>query len=248
MRPPVVLLHGFTQTRRCWTPIDDALSAHRQVVALDAPGHGDAARVATDLWGAAEHFATQLDGAGPTEPATVVGYSMGGRMALHLALAHPELVGRLVLIGATAGIDDPVERAARRRSDHDLATRIERIGVSRFLDEWLALPLFAGLPAERAHRAERERNTATGLASSLRLAGTGTQAPLWDRLGELTVPTLVVTGARDERFTALGARLVAGLGDSAAPAVIADAGHSAHLEQPARFVDALERFLSETSG
>lgn len=248
MRPPVVLLHGFTQTRRCWAPVDQALAAHRRIVALDAPGHGDAADIATDLWGAAEHFATQLRDAVPAGPATVVGYSMGGRMALHLALAHPELVGRLVLIGATAGIDDPAERAARRRSDHELATRLEQIGVSRFLDEWLALPLFAGLPAERAHRAEREHNTAAGLASSLRLAGTGSQAPLWDRLREITAPMLVVTGARDERFTALGARLVAGLGADAAPTVVPDAGHSAHLEQPERFVDALERFLADTGG
>src|SRR5690606_23536537 len=111
-------------------------------------------------------------------PATYVGYSMGGRLALHLALARPDLVRRLVLIGATGGIDDEDDRAARRAADERLAAHLEQVGVATFVDEWLAQPLFAGLSPTAAARDERLANTAEGLASSLRLAGTGTQEPL----------------------------------------------------------------------
>src|SRR5690606_19116726 len=119
----------------------------------------------------------------------------------------PDAVRGLVLVSATGGIDDDAERTARRRSDDALADRIEAIGVDAFLDEWLAQPLFATLDEAAAGREERRANTAAGLASSLRLAGSGTQMPLWDRLRTLDVPTLVVAGALDPKFVALGERL-----------------------------------------
>ena len=117
-------------------------------------------------------------------PATYVGYSMGGRLCLHLALARPETVERLVLVSATAGIEDDDERATRRAADDALATSLERDGVDAFLDGWLAQPMFATLADPGLD--DRRRNVAAGLASSLRLAGTGTQQPLWDRLASLT--------------------------------------------------------------
>ncbi len=169
---------------------------------------------------------------------------MGGRFCLHAALARPDLVERLVLISATAGLDDPADRAARRASDEALADHLLTVGVPTFLDEWLTLPLFAGLPPDRAHRSAREANTAAGLASSLRLAGTGTQVPLWDRLADLTLPVLVVTGADDAKFTAVGRRVVESIGPNAELAVVEGAGHTVHLEQPDRFLGVLLPWLA----
>jgi 2-succinyl-6-hydroxy-2,4-cyclohexadiene-1-carboxylate synthase len=167
---------------------------------------------------------------------------MGGRLCLHAALAAPAVVRGLVLISATAGIDDAGERTQRRTADDALADRIERIGVEAFLDEWLAQPLFARLDDAAQGRAARLENTATGLASSLRLSGTGTQAPLWERLRTLAMPVLVVAGALDAKFVTLAERLATTI-PGADLAVVADAGHTVHLEQPERFLDVLRPWL-----
>lgn len=225
----LVLAHGFTQTARSWT-VFERLIADRlpgtRTVTVDLPGHGDARCPADlDLWESARH----LVDIGRT--GSYVGYSMGGRVALHAALVAPERVERLILIGATAGIDDPDERRARREADEQLARRIETIGVPAFVDEWLTNPLFAGLDEATAMRSDRLRNTAAGLAASLRATGTGTQTPLWGRLGEIGCPVLVLAGERDTKFTELGERLVDGL-PHADLVVVPDAGHSVHLEQP----------------
>jgi 2-succinyl-6-hydroxy-2,4-cyclohexadiene-1-carboxylate synthase len=231
--PRLVLVHGFTQTRRCWGPIERDLAADHELVLVDAPGHGRSSEVRADL----------VDGGGMIAEAggggIYLGDSMGGRFALHAALDRPDLVEGLVLIGATAGLESASERAARVAEDEARARRIEAIGVDAFLDEWLALPLFAGLDEAAACRTERLENTPAGLASSLRLAGTGSQTPTWDRLGELTMPVLVVAGSLDIKFAALGRRLVDGIGTNATFATIDEAGHTAHLEQPDRFLDIL---------
>jgi 2-succinyl-6-hydroxy-2,4-cyclohexadiene-1-carboxylate synthase len=193
--------------------------------------------VRADLAGSAELLV-------PLGPATFVGYSMGARVALHLALRHPAAVTALVLVGGTAGIDDDAERAARRAADDALASRIEAIGTDAFLDEWLAQPLFAGLPADG--RGARSTDAA-GLAASLRRAGTGTQEPLWDRLATLAMPVLVVAGERDEKFRAIGERLVAGIGANGALALVPGAGHAAHLEQPDAFLAVLRPWLDRHS-
>jgi 2-succinyl-6-hydroxy-2,4-cyclohexadiene-1-carboxylate synthase len=153
-------------------------------------------------------------------------------------------VERLVLVGASPGIADPAERAERRRADEALAERIEAIGVEAFAEEWGAQPLFAGQDprvAAAAH-ADRLRNTAGGLAAALRGLGTGVMEPLWDRLGELAMPVLLVAGALDTRFVAIAERM-ARLIPASSLEVVADAGHSVHLERPDAFTDALERWL-----
>ena len=236
--PRLVLVHGFTQTRRSWGPLAGDLATDHQVVRVDLPGHGGSARVLAGLRGGAR----LLGDAGGA--ATYVGYSMGGRFCLQLALANPELVRGLVLVGATGGIDDPAERVARLHADEGMATRVETEGVAAVLDAWLALPLFAGLSPEAAGREARLENTPAGLASSLRMAGAGSQDPMWARLGRLTVPVLVTAGERDEKFTALAHRLVASIGDNATLAIVPDAGHAAHLEQPAAFLGILRPWLA----
>ena len=240
MTQRIVLAHGFTQTGRSWDALIDRLQRTFdgvEAIAPDLPGHGDAAELRGDLWQSADALAS-IGG-----KATYVGYSMGGRVALHTALRHPESVERLILIGATAGIDDDEERSARRTSDNELADHIIRRSVPAFIDEWLENPLFAGLTDDTAMRDDRLRNTATGLASSLRLAGTGTQEPLWDRLGEVRCPVLVLVGERDAKFAALGQRLVDGLTDGRL-VVVPNSGHSVHLEQPDSTSAALVDFLS----
>lgn len=241
LRSSVVMLHGFTQTGGCLGPVADALEAHHTVLRPDLPGHGDASALhRLDLWATAEHLARAI---GPTldGPAVWFGYSMGGRVALHLAIAHPELVSGLVLVGATAGIDDDAERSARRSADEELAAHIEEVGVQRFLDEWLSQPLFAGLPDRARFDDERLRNTADGLAGSLRHAGTGSMVPLWDRLEEISSPSLCVAGRDDAKFSAAAERLGATM-EGSSVALIADAGHAAHLERPDAVADLVVPF------
>jgi 2-succinyl-6-hydroxy-2,4-cyclohexadiene-1-carboxylate synthase len=233
----VVLVHGFTQTRNSWGPVLPALARGHQVVAVDAPAHGLSSSYRVGLEEGARLLG-EACGAG-----AYVGSSLGGRLTLHLALAAPYLVQRVVLVGATAGIDDERERAARRAADDVLATGLEHDGLDAFLERWLANPLFATLPADTAGLEARRQNTVEGLAASLRLMGTGSQEPLWDRLGELRMPALLVAGERDEKFTALAERLAAGWGGDANVVVVPDSGHAVHLEQPVAFVDAVLPFL-----
>lgn len=237
--PPVVLVHGFSQTRRCWGSVADSLAADHEVIRVDAPGHGRSAEIAADLRAGARLLA-EVGG-----PATYLGYSMGARFCLHVALQHPEAVRGLVLLGATAGIEDPDERTARRTQDLATAARLQQMGLEPFLEDWLRQPLFATLPADRAFRAERLENTVAGLRSSLELAGTGSQNPSWDALPHLSMPVLVVAGAEDAKFATLGGRMAGALGENATMALIDGAGHAAHLEQPDRFLAVVQPWLTE---
>jgi 2-succinyl-6-hydroxy-2,4-cyclohexadiene-1-carboxylate synthase len=241
--PRSVFAHGFTQTGRSWDQVRALLSLvipDVSSVAVDLPGHGDAAGVTTDLWGAADHLVAQGG------PGVYVGYSMGGRVSLHAVLAHPESVEGLVLIGATGGIDDEQQRIERRAADEQLAERVEEIGVEAFIDAWLANPLFAGLDEASAMRHDRLRNSAEGLASSLRTCGTGTQEPVWTRLGEIRCPTRVVVGENDTKFTELGERLVSEIRDSEM-VIIPDCGHSVALEDPAAVTRVVAELLVDLS-
>ncbi len=235
----VALVHGFTQTGRSWRHITDRLVPNHEVVVVDAPGHGDSSSMTVDLWAGANAL---VETAGT---ASYVGYSMGGRLALHGALSHPEAVTRLVLLGATPGLAEEAERVARRRSDAALADDLERGGVPGFLTRWLANPMFAGLPSDPLDAEDRRRNTVAGLASSLRLAGTGVQEPLWDRLAELDMPVLVLAGEHDGKFADVGRRMAAAIGPNASFKLVPDAGHAAHLEQPDAFLAHLEPFLNQ---
>ena len=169
---------------------------------------------------------------------------MGGRLCLHLALARPDLAERLVLVGTTAGLDRAEDRAARRAADEALARRLETDGVAAFVEQWLAQPLFATLPAAAAGRDDRLRNTAAGLAASLRLAGTGSMEPLWDRVSELTMPVLVVAGELDSAYTTAGRRLVTAIGTNATMVGLPGAGHACHLERPELFAAIVGDWLS----
>lgn len=238
---PLVLLHGFTQTRRSWDPFLVALerkaAMERPVVRVDLPGHGKSGDIAADLASTAD-LVIETCGRG-----IYCGYSMGGRIALHCALQHAEDVAALVAIGATAGIEDAVERRERRIADEALADSIEDIGVDAFIEKWLAQPMFAGLERSENDLAERLANSASGLAESLRLSGTGTQTPLWSRLTELRMPVLLLAGSLDVKFSVLGERMASSIGPNAAFVSVPGSGHAAHLESPDGVASTVRAFL-----
>jgi 2-succinyl-6-hydroxy-2,4-cyclohexadiene-1-carboxylate synthase len=235
----VVLLHGFTQGPRSWDALARRLAGRHEVVTPTLPGHGGAGAVQGTF---EEEAAALAEAVGPP-PAVWVGYSMGGRLALRVALDRPDLVQRLVLLGGTAGLIDPAEREARRLVDETLASGLERKGLDRFLTGWLSQPLFKRLPPEAAGLEERRTNTVEGLASALRRLGTGAQEPLWDRLADLRIPVLLMAGEYDSKFVSIAFRLAAAIGDGAGLSFVPGAGHAAHLERPDRFAAILERFL-----
>lgn len=237
MSERVILVHGFTQTGASWDPIVSMLPHRYESVTPDLPGHGARSDVHVGL-DAAARLLGEDGGFG-----TYVGYSLGGRVALRLALDRPDLVKRLVLVSASAGIEDDEDRAARRHADEALAAVIEEEGVEPFLAEWLAQPLFATLAPERWGLDARRRNTPAGLAASLRLLGQGSMEPLWRRLLDLRMPVLIVAGELDERYCLQAVHLGGWMGEVASLALVPGAGHACHLEQPERFVNLLLAFL-----
>ena len=236
----LVLLHGFTQTSRSWSPVLAALGEGTyKHVAPDIRGHGEAGGVRPISF---DEIVDDVLAAAGDEPFTLVGYSQGGRIALHVALEVPERVRSLVLVATSAGIDDEDDRAARRAADEVLARRMEGQGIEVAARAWAAQALFGGqteLVAARAHE-DRLRNDPRNLAAVLRGIGTGQMAPLWDRLGELTMPAAVLVGERDRKFVDLGRRLADGLPD-ASLTVVPGVGHAIPWEAPDAIADAIRR-------
>ncbi len=231
MTPAVLLLHGFTHTGASWDPVVAALGERYRATAPDIRGHGSASDAEPVTL---ESVLADLDALAP-ERFTLVGYSMGGRLALHAALAMPYRVDSLILIGASPGLANRGEREERRRLDEGLAAEIERSSIDEFARRWARTPVLARLPQDvlaRAH-ADRLRNTPAGLARALRGLGTGALPPLWDRLPELRAPVRLVAGERDERFSAIAERMAALVSD-ARTVIVPGAGHAVHLEAPAR--------------
>ncbi len=240
----LALVHGFTQSTLAWAGIREDLSDEFETVALDAPGHGRSADVKAGLRYGAELMTKAVLAAGSGGPAVWVGYSMGGRFALHIALANPRAVTGLVLVSTTAGIDDPSERSTRRTSDAALAEQVERDGLERFVAWWLAQPIFSSLPVAAANIESRLGGSAAGLASSLRLAGSGTFDPLWESLHDLEMPVLVVAGELDSKYCLLARRLVDAIGANADLLIIPGSGHACHLERPDEFVKGVTNWIA----
>lgn len=248
--PPLLLLHGFTGSGQSWADVAAPLAGlgHR-VIAPDLPGHGgnlpqDPA--AYDMDRIAEALADLIDRevGGPVH---LLGYSMGGRLALYFAQACPEKVRSLVLESASPGLATEAERSARRAADDALADRIEAEGIPAFVTFWESLTLWQSQErlAEDVRQGLREKrlqNNASGLAHSLRGMGTGVQPSLWARLPDVTLPTLLIAGAEDAKFAAINRQMAAAM-PNARLVVVPEAGHTVHLEQPERFAAELLTFL-----
>ncbi len=232
----MVFVDGFTQAVGAWTV---AAPDHPAARLYLGPPVGATFEEAAFNLGWSTSF---LEPEQRLERTDYVGYSQGGRLCLQLALDRPAVVHRLVLVSASPGIADPRERAACREADELLAQGIERDGVDAFLERWLAQPLFATLPRERAGIDERRaHNTVDSLTYQLRVLGQGSQPSNWDRLGELRMPVLLIAGELDTKYVDVARRMAERITDARVE-VVPDAGHACHLEQPEHVADLLANF------
>ncbi len=239
---PLLLVHGFTGAAASWADHLDAFARRHRVLAVDLPGHGHTPATADPGQMTVERTADALAGLLgrlAAAPADVVGYSMGARIALRLAIAHPAAVGRLVLESPSAGIGDPARRATRRASDEALADRILDQGITAFVSAWEHNPVFASHAALAPDLVARQRairlaGDPAGLAVSLRAAGQGAMEPLHDRLREVAAPTLVIGGMLDPAGRARAEEVVRGI-RGARLVLLEGVGHTPHLESPDAF-------------
>jgi 2-succinyl-6-hydroxy-2,4-cyclohexadiene-1-carboxylate synthase len=227
----VVLVPGFTQTASSWRGVQSVLEQSCDVIALDVPERESFVATAVALGSEGRR-------------AVYAGYSMGGRLALRLALERPALVQALVLVSSTAGIAAGSERTARIESDEVLAESVERDGVDIFLEKWLSQPLFATVPSDAPGMRERHALSERYLAHCLRVLGAGAMEPMWERLGELEMPVAVVTGRADAKYEELASRMLGRLRDGAIH-VRLDGGHALPLEQPAELGRFIASFAAE---
>lgn len=243
---PLLLLHGFTGTSRTFDHLQPWLAPHVSAVAVNLPGHAGVP-VPPGGWEAVlDLLANVLRGRSNW---CVAGYSQGARLALALAAWQLPQVTSLILESGSPGLDSVPERALRAQADAALATHIQATPLPVFLQEWDGQPLFSSLTVEQQRRRQDARNghTPAGLAAALHAMGTGTQPSLWKDLPAISVPTLLITGALDVKFTALAQRM-SQLLPHASQAVVEGAGHVPHLEQPAVYARHVLHFLQNLPG
>jgi len=245
----IVSLHGFMGSSADWRKVTTALEGRHRCIAVDLPGHGASTGCppgAYIIGGAARALLGLLDDLGVERP-VISGYSMGGRLALYLALRHPDRCAGLFLESASPGLEEAGARAARRATDGEMATRLEGGDFEGFLHDWYRQPLFAPLARDpdllRRTIEDRLRNDPVELAKSLRGMGTGSQPSLWAELPGLQVPSLAVAGSLDEKFVGISRRM-ASLNPRISVAVVPGAGHNVHAEATAAYLSSLESFLA----
>lgn len=246
---PVTLLHGFTQSGRSWRELISRMPDGWKWIVPDLRGHGDTqSRGGTpcSMEACTDDLVALWDELG-VERSHLVGYSMGGRLALHVAARRPERLLSVLTIGTHAGLGDDA-REGRRKGDEALAERIEKDGIESFVDYWGALPLFAGLERRGPNyvaevRAERLRNHVAGLACSLRGMGAGVMEPVWDELAHVTLPCTFVAGQLDHGYVA-SARRLASTAPNGRYEIVLRAGHAVHQERPDAFARVLASHLA----
>lgn len=246
---PILFLHGFMGRGEDWGEVIGLLQNEFRCITIDLPGHGRSCALSNDehytMAGAAAGIIAVLETLG-IERCNLVGYSMGGRIALYFALHYPERCRRLVLESATPGLKQAADRQARRAADEARAVRLETQDLGTFVEDWYTQPVFASLsrwPRLLARMKDlRQQNESAELARSLRGMGTGVQESLWDRLDALNIPTLFVAGALDGKYVEVGERMDA-MSDHVRSAVVPNAGHTVHAEYPVQYADLLRDFL-----
>lgn len=226
------LVPGFTNTAKSWQAMERGLSSDWDVQVIEAPDGLD--------------FAGTADALGHRGGRAVwVGYSMGARLCLRLALDNPNFVPALVLVSGSPGIASAGAREARVAADERLAQDLERDGLDKFLERWLDQRLFETLPRDAAMLDERRRfNTVQRLAHQLRALGQGVQEPLWDRLSELAMPVLVVAGGYDRAYSDLAHRMADAIGSNAQAQILPGTGHAVPLEQPKELAQLLDSWVA----
>jgi 2-succinyl-6-hydroxy-2,4-cyclohexadiene-1-carboxylate synthase len=231
-----------------WSDVTSVLGDRFRCIAPDLPGHGASLGLPPGSYsfeGAARATIGVLDELGVGR-AKIVGYSMGGRLALYLALRYPERCAALFLESASPGLEDASEREARRRSDGETAARLESGDFGRFLRDWYSQPLFSSLARREGLLEEmisaRSGNDPAEVALALRGMGTGSQPSLWTELPGLAAPALAVAGELDEKFVTLSRRM-AGASPNLRAAVVPGAGHNVRVEAPEAYLDLLKGFL-----
>lgn len=248
--PPLILLHGFTGSSRDWNPFFETYQKNFQPIAVDLIGHGQTDAPENlegysmdSVVGQLNHILEQLH----IQAAHLLGYSMGGRTALSFATHHPDKVRSLILESATPGIVNPQERNIRQQVDEQLADFIENHTLDEFVDRWLNHPIFEtqkNLPQEKQlhSRESRLHNSRTGLANALRGFGTGRMPHLWEKIQELSIPVLLITGNEDKKFTQIAQEMNKILPNSIHE-IVEDAGHNIHFERPEFFAEITSEFL-----
>lgn len=241
----VLFLHGFMGSAEDWRGTMAALDERYLCLAVDLPGHGGSVGLPREDYtfeGAALRVLDLLDELDIERP-TIVGYSMGGRLALYLALRYPERCAGLFLESASPGIEGAAERRARREADEERARSLEEDDLQDFLVDWYGQPLFASLARREGlvHKTieARLRNRPEELAVSLRGMGAGNQPSLWGELEGLAVPKIAVAGALDGKFAGISRRM-----QTASPhvraTVVPGAGHNVRLEAPEVYLKLLQ--------
>lgn len=232
-----------------WSPVVEALQEEAYTVTVDLPGHGRSHGRPPHLYtmeGVAQALADVFDEAG-IDRCALVGYSMGGRVALYFSVFQSERVRRLVLESASPGLRSDNQRSRRRDVDERRALQIQK-DLSGFLEEWYRQPLFSSL--ERHDLVQemidrREENDPDELARVLRGMGPGNQTSLWERLPDLDVPTMMLTGALDEKYVDI-TKKAAEMAGCIDRVVVPRAGHNVHAERSQAFVAQLVQFLQRT--
>ncbi|WP_172797521.1 2-succinyl-6-hydroxy-2,4-cyclohexadiene-1-carboxylate synthase [Bacillus sp. FJAT-27445] len=250
---PLLLLHGFTGNAGTWKPFCEILGQHSLMICPDLPGHGK-----TDFNGGHERFSIESTVHGlkgiidelKIGKVNLLGYSMGGRLALAFALTYPGRVGKLILESSSPGLANEKERQVRRMKDSELANFILEEGTEAFVDYWENIPLFKSIQAmpdkvTDAIRTQRMENSPEGLAKSLIGMGTGAQPSYWDRLPELEADVLLLAGEFDEKFCGIAEKMGA-LINSASVVIVEDTGHAVHVENPEKFGTIVSGFLTNT--
>ncbi|NNN21395.1 MAG: alpha/beta fold hydrolase [Acidimicrobiales bacterium] len=244
----LILLHGFTQQANSFLHLIAEMQKQISIdhpnyvleaITIDLPGHG----ANKDIELSPKELADQIATLGP---AHILGYSLGGRSALLCAILHPEKVNSLILISATAGIEDPSEIKKRREDDFQLANEIFNLGDERleeFLEKWLSSPLFSNIKSKQDEIELRKSNSAKGLAYSLMNHGQASFEPLWNRLIEVKARTLILNGSADEKYCAIGKKLQEEI-DQSRQLIFQDLGHSLHLESPSKVTREVLAFIT----
>lgn len=249
---PLVLLHGFTGSKDSWIALRDKLSAVRRVLSFDLPGHGDTS-VSDPAVYSMEHCAQWVLAALATLRVTrftLMGYSMGARLALYCALSRPGSIDRLILESASAGLEHQSDRDDRIQADERLAQMLEREGIEAFVRYWEDLRLFASIKSQpeslrRDLTRARLACDAAGLATSLRGMGTGCQPWLGSRLHELSIPVLLIAGDQDHKYSAIAAWMHRAI-PAAELRILPACGHIPHLERADLFIEIVSSFIRES--